>query len=104
VDDRKDPETCAVFDLYKLFATQEQQAALAERYRAGGMGYGEAKKVVNEAATEHFAEARERREKLEQNPDTLEDILQDGAIQARAVGREVLDRVRSACGLAATTK
>ncbi|MFT4557283.1 MAG: tryptophanyl-tRNA synthetase [Porticoccaceae bacterium] len=99
VEDPKTPETCAVFDLYKLFATEDQQAELAERYRAGGMGYGEAKKLVNEAATEHFAEARERREKLEQNPDTLEDILQDGAARARAVGREVLDRVRSACGL-----
>ena len=99
VDDPKNPETCAVFDLYKLFATEEQQATLAARYRAGGMGYGEAKQLVNQAATEHFAEARERREKLEQNPETLEDILRDGAIRARAVGREVLDRVRSACGL-----
>jgi tryptophanyl-tRNA synthetase len=99
VDDPKTPETCAVFDLYKLFATEDQQAELAERYRAGGMGYGEAQKLVNEAAAEHFAEARERRGLLEQNPDTLEDILQNGAARARAVAREVLDRVRSACGL-----
>ena len=99
VEDKKNPETCAVFDLYKLFATEDQQAELAERYRTGGMGYGEAKKLVNAAADEHFAEARERREQLEQNPDTLEDILRDGAGRARAVACEVLDRVRSACGL-----
>ena len=99
VEDKKDPETCAVFDLYKLFATEDQQAELAERYRTGGMGYGEAKKLVNAAADEHFAEARERREQLEQNSDTLEDILRDGAGRARAVACEVLDRVRSACGL-----
>ena len=99
VEDKKNPETCAVFDLYKLFATEDQQAELAERYRTGGMGYGEAKKLVNAAAAEHFAEARERREQLEQNPDTLEDILRDGSGRARAVACEVLDRVRSACGL-----
>lgn len=99
VEDSKDPENCAVFDLYRLFATEAQQAALADRYRAGGMGYGDAKKLVFEAATEHFAEARERREVLAKDSDTLEDILQDGAARARAVGREVLDRVRSACGL-----
>jgi len=99
VEDKKNPETCAVFGLYKLFATEGQQAELAERYRTGGMGYGEAKKLVNEAAAEHFAEARKRREQLAQNPDTLEDILQDGAGRARAVACEVLDRVRSACGL-----
>jgi len=99
VEDKKNPETCAVFDLYKLFTTEDQQAELAERYRTGGMGYGEAKKLVNKAADEHFAEARERREQLEQNSDTLEDILRDGAGRARAVACEVLDRVRSACGL-----
>ncbi len=99
VEDPKDPDACSVFELYKLFGSDEQQQELASRYKAGGMGYGEAKKLVNEAATEHFAEARERREQLEQNPDTLEDILQDGAARARAVAGEVLDRVRSACGL-----
>ena len=33
---------------YQLFASPEQQAALAERYRAGGMGYGEAKQALFE--------------------------------------------------------
>ena len=102
VEDPKNPETCAVFALYQLFATDEQQTALAERYRAGGMGYGEAKKLVYEAAMEHFAEARERREKLAEDPDTLEDILQAGAAKAREVGKEVLDRCRTACGLTKT--
>ena len=102
VEDPKDPETCSVFTLYKLFATQEQQNALADRYRAGGMGYGEAKGALYEAAMEHFAEARERREKLEQDPDTVEDILRAGAAKAREVGKEVLDRCRAACGLKAT--
>ncbi len=95
----KDPETCNVFTLFKLFASTEQQAALAAKYRAGGMGYGEAKQALFEAAMASFAEARERREQLEKSPDTVEDILQAGAAKARAVGREVLDRVRSACGL-----
>src|SRR5919201_6600430 len=39
VADRKDPETSTVFALYSLFATEGEKAALAERYRAGGMGY-----------------------------------------------------------------
>ena len=29
----KEPETCNVFQLYKLFSTEEEQAELAERYR-----------------------------------------------------------------------
>src|SRR5947207_2628087 len=42
VEEPKDPNTCNVFALYSLFASPAEKAALAERYRAGGMGYGEA--------------------------------------------------------------
>ncbi|RMG33055.1 MAG: tryptophan--tRNA ligase [Planctomycetota bacterium] len=95
----KNPDTCAVFALYRLFATPEQQAELAERYRAGGMGYGEAKKLLYEAAMEYFAEARERRAQLEQQPDFVEDVLRTGARKARSKAQEVLARAREACGL-----
>jgi len=101
VEEPKDPETCPVYALYKLFADEAQQTELAGRYRAGGMGYGEAKQAVYEAALSYFADACERREELEKTPDTVRDILRDGAIVARAKGQEVLERVRSACGLSA---
>ncbi len=99
VEDPKDPESCAVFTLYKLFASEDQQADLAKRYRAGGMGYGEAKQLLYEAALEYFGEARNRRAELEKSPDTVEDILQTGAKRARAKAQEILDRARTACGL-----
>lgn len=99
VEAPKDPETCNVFTLYKLFAAQEQQDALAARYRAGGMGYGEAKQALLDAANAYFAEARDRRAQLVADPKQVEDVLQEGARKARAKGREVLDRAREACGL-----
>ena len=104
LEDPKDPAGCLVFTLYQLFANQEQQDALADRYRAGGMGYGEAKQSLYEAAMEYFAPARERREQLVANADQVEDILQAGAARAREKAREVLDRVRTACGLAAQSQ
>ena len=99
VEDIKDPETCSVFTLYKLFASPELQEDLATRYRAGGMGYGEAKKQLIEAATEFFGEAWEEREKLVADPGYVEDVLQEGAAAARKKGQEVLARVQDACGL-----
>lgn len=99
VEDPKDPETCAVFTLYKLFADDRQQDELAERYRAGGMGYGEAKQQLFEAAMDFFGEARAKREQLEANPKDVTDVLSAGAKAAREKGREVLDRARAACGL-----
>lgn len=95
----KNPETCPVYTLYKLFSDEPQQIALAERYRAGGMGYGEAKQTLYDAAMAYFGEARERRERLAADPDGLQQILQAGAEQARRKGQEVLQRVRDACGL-----
>lgn len=99
VEEPKNPETCSVFTLFKLFTDDAQQAALAAKYRAGGMGYGEAKQALFDAAMAYFAAARARREEFEKSPDTVEDVLKAGAAKAREVGRQVLDRVRSACGL-----
>ena len=72
---------------------------MAARYRAGGMGYGEAKQALFEIAWKYFTVAREKREKLAADPATIEDILRAGAVRARQKGAEVLDRVRTACGL-----
>ena len=99
VESPKNSETCAVFTLYKLFASESQQASLAERYRAGGMGYGEAKQALFEAADAFIGPARERREKLAADASYVEDVLQAGAQRARFKSQEVLNRAREACGL-----
>ena len=61
LEDVKDPDTCNVFALYKLFADEAAQAELAERYRAGGMGYGHAKTELYETMERYFEPMRERR-------------------------------------------
>ncbi|WP_437225711.1 tryptophan--tRNA ligase [Planctomicrobium sp. SH661] len=99
VEGAKDPDNDSIFDLYKLFANPEEQAALAARYRAGGMGYGDAKQTLYDKAMEYFSEARERRAQLEARPDEVEDVLRTGAAKARAKAQEVLARARAACGL-----
>jgi tryptophanyl-tRNA synthetase len=95
----KNPDTCSIYTLFKLFSTLEQQAALADRYRAGGMGYGEAKQARFEAAMSYFADARAKRAELVANPAYVEEVLQAGAKKARAKGQQVLQRVQEACGL-----
>lgn len=100
LEDVKDPETCTVFALYKLLATADEQAELAARYRAGGMGYGDAKKALAEAFERHFGPYRERRAELAAKPDEVEDILQDGARRARREAATTLAMARQAVGLA----
>jgi tryptophanyl-tRNA synthetase len=94
----KDPETCNVFKLYRLFADAGQQAELAAKYRAGNFGYGHAKQELFSVMEDHLAPARERYLELRADEDTLEDILQAGAARARHVGGGVLERVRDAVG------
>ncbi|MEI6150692.1 MAG: tryptophan--tRNA ligase, partial [bacterium] len=48
LQDVKDPETCNVFALYRLFASDAERQEMEARYRAGGMGYGDAKKKLFE--------------------------------------------------------
>ncbi len=99
LEEPKDPTTCNVFALHALFATPEQQAALAVKYRGGNFGYGHAKLELLALAEAHFAPQRARYEALMADPAALEAILADGARRARAIGRPVLDRLREAIGL-----
>lgn len=97
--DPKDPESCNVFALYKLFATEAELADLAERYRAGGMGYGHAKLELLDIINAHFGPIREKRRELEADMDYVEDVLCQGARKARSLARETLNKARQAVGL-----
>ncbi len=99
LEDPKDPDRCNVFMLYRLLAEPDEVATLAERYRGGGMGYGEAKKQLAEVVERVFGPARERRAKLEADPDYVEDVLATAGRRARAIAREVMADVREACGI-----
>ena len=99
LEDPKNPDTCNVYALYKLFATPEQQADMAARYRAGGLGYGTAKKELLAAFEAVFAPLREKRAALAAHPDDVEDILREGARKAVAVADQTLHAARHAIGL-----
>ncbi len=97
--DAKDPDACNVFALYKLFATEAEREALAARYRAGGMGYGEAKKALAEKFEAHFGPLRAKRDELAQNLDYVEGVLRAGAERARAEAQKTVKKARQAVGL-----
>jgi len=99
VQDPKDPERCNVFALLRLLASPQETAEWAERYRAGGLGYGEVKKRLAELYEQTFGPMRERRQWWAARPDEVEDILRAGAARARTVAQEVMEEVRDACGI-----
>jgi tryptophanyl-tRNA synthetase len=103
VEDPKDPEQCTVFRIFRVVAgaDDERTRTLADRYRAGGLGYGEAKQQLFELLMDHFGPARQRREQLMNDPAYIDEVLTRGAQAARQKITEVTRRAREACGLGA---
>jgi tryptophanyl-tRNA synthetase len=99
MEDPKDPEGDHLYDLFTCFADDTALSDMAAKYRAGGFGYGEVKKAIADASEEFFAEPRARREELAAQPEKIEEILADGASQARKKASEVLARAQKACGV-----
>lgn len=99
VEDVKDPDTCNVFALYKLFATPAQTEALRARYLAPGMGYGHAKQELFEVLDAHLAPMRDSYRHYIEHPKLLEEILADGADRARSAANTTLQRLRERVGL-----
>ena len=54
----KNPDTCNVYTLMKFFAEPERLEGIAQKYRAGGYGYGHAKLELLEILLEYFSDAR----------------------------------------------
>ncbi|MDA3955193.1 tryptophan--tRNA ligase [Oceanispirochaeta sp.] len=98
VEEVKDPETCNVFTLYKLFATPEQQDALAARYRAGGMGWGEAKEELFHVINGVLSPMRERYNALMEDTSYIDQVLTGGALKARALASVKIGKLRKAMG------
>jgi tryptophanyl-tRNA synthetase len=99
VDAPKNPETCNVFALLKLLAPADELAEWDRRYRAGGMGYGDAKKRLAELYEAFFGAKRDARASWAARPSDIEDVLRTGAKRARAVAEPVMEAVRAACGI-----
>lgn len=98
LEEPKNPDTCNVFGLYKLMASEEQTAEMRKNYQAGGYGYGHAKQALFELVKEKFQEPREKYEYYINNHKEIDKALTIGAEKARKVADKVLMKVREKAG------
>jgi len=98
VEEPKDTDQ-AVFQLWSLFASDDDRAEMWQRAAASGLGYGDVKKDLLARILDFFGPMREKREALAQHPDDVEDVLRAGAMKARALAEPVLEAARTAAGL-----
>lgn len=98
LEEPKNPDTCNVFTLYKLVASEEQVTEMRKKYEAGGFGYGHAKQALYELLLEQFETPRKKYEYYMNNLEEIDKALEVGAEKARNVANEVLHRVRNKVG------
>ena len=98
LEEPKNPDTCNVFTLYKLVASEEQVTEMRKKYEAGGFGYGHAKQALYELLLEQFETPRKKYEYYMTNLEEIDKALEVGAEKARNVANEVLHRVRNKVG------
>jgi len=96
---KPDAEKNVAIQLLKLVATADFAGDFEDRLRAGGLGYGDLKKVLFENYWNYFSDARTKRAELAANSGYVEKILAEGAAKARSLAQKILQRAKIASGL-----
>ena len=94
----KDPNNSTVYHLYNLIASHENSSKMKEKLKAGGYGWGHAKKELIEELVKSFSLQREKFNHYINHPQEVEDVLQKGALKAKKVADATLNRVRKNLG------
>lgn len=98
LEEPKNPDTCNLFALYKLIASETQIAEMRANYENGNYGYGHAKQAFYELLITTFAKERELYNYYIENLNEIDKALTIGAEKAKKVANEVLQRVRNKIG------
>lgn len=98
LEDPKNPDTCNVFGIYKLLATETEVATMRQNYLGGNYGYGHAKQALFELICEKFKSEREKYNYFISNRNEVDALLKLGAAKAHLVANEVLQKVRVKLG------
>ncbi len=99
LEEPKEYENCNVYNIAKLFLKDDEIIDLQERYKRGGEGHGHFKLYLGEVMWEHFRPFREKREYFENNQDEVREILNQGALKAKAIAQPMMEKIQSVTGI-----
>ncbi len=98
-EEEKDPDSCNIFALHKLFLKENELEKLRKRYLNGGLGYKESKEILLTEIISFISPLRKKKEFYKNNPDKVIEILKKGAIKARAQAQEKMKIIRDKIGV-----
>lgn len=94
----KDPDSSALFAIYRAFCSDAEADSVRARYR-DGIAWGEMKNILFDCLNEHLKGPRREYERLLKAPDHVEGVLREGARRARQASRPFMAEIRRAVGL-----
>jgi tryptophanyl-tRNA synthetase len=100
LDDPKDPDTCNVFNIARVFATPERLESMRQKYLRGiGYGYGHAKAELFEILSESLGPIRSRHAEFSKDPVGVESRLKEGAKKMNARIEKKMEVVSKLVGI-----
>lgn len=96
--DKKDPKSCNIFALHKLFSLN-QLSEIEDRYKTGKISYKESKEILIENIISFITPLREKRDKLSSNPKLVKEIINDGSNKAKEIADKKLKEIKKTLGL-----
>jgi len=96
--DKGDPAKCPVFDLHKIFSTEDEKKEVTEGCTTASIGCIDCKKILINHVIETLKPIWEKRQHLIENPSKLIEIAQEGSKKARKVAEETLKEMKELIG------
>ncbi len=97
--DPGNPDICNVFSMHKVFSPQADIDMVNVECRRAGIGCVQCKTLLAKNLNAHLEPFRAKRAEIAARPDTVTDILNDGANRARVIARQTIEEVRAAVQL-----
>jgi tryptophanyl-tRNA synthetase len=97
IDEPKELEGNLIFTYLQLVGSTETIEKVKDKFVHGGMGYGEAKKILVEEMLNYFRPMRKRYEELTEIE--LQKILEQGKVQAQKLAQRTMAQVRTKVGI-----
>ncbi len=98
-EEPKDADTSAVFALHRLLVDAPEEQKVREKYAAGGLGWGQAKKDLAEVLNARLQGPRNEYLRLMADKGHIDAVLREGALRARAEATPFLATLRQAIGI-----
>lgn len=93
LEEPKNPDTCNIFALIKLFASEEKQDEIRAKYKAGNYGYGHAKLELLDLILDYFKEARTRFNTFENDMSYIEKCLEKWNKEANEIATKKYEQM-----------